>query len=115
MTFPSKATHQQTRADNASLVLRALYDFGPMSRADVARLSGLTRTTVCDVIGEGWATRPKLGLWPTRPQNAAGMRIEPPPSLAWATATIPLATAAAEPPLDPPADRLGSQGLRQGP
>ncbi|HYK96438.1 MAG TPA: ROK family transcriptional regulator [Candidatus Dormibacteraeota bacterium] len=51
MTFPSKATHQQTRAHNAALVLRALYDFGPISRADVARLSGLTRTTVGDVVG----------------------------------------------------------------
>jgi predicted NBD/HSP70 family sugar kinase len=50
--FPSKATHQQTRAHNTALVLRALYDFGPISRADVARLSGLTRTTVGDVAGE---------------------------------------------------------------
>jgi predicted NBD/HSP70 family sugar kinase len=50
LTFPGKATHQQTRAHNAALVLRALYDFGPISRADVARLSGLTRTTVGDVV-----------------------------------------------------------------
>ena len=52
MAFPSKATHQQTRAYNAALVLRALYDFGPISRAEVARLSGLTRTTVGDVISD---------------------------------------------------------------
>ena len=52
MAFPSKATHQQTRAYNAALVLRALYEFGPISRADVARLSGLTRTTVGEVIAE---------------------------------------------------------------
>ena len=52
LTFPRKATHQQTRAHNAALVLRALYDYGPISRADVARLSGLTRTTVGAVIGE---------------------------------------------------------------
>jgi N-acetylglucosamine repressor len=52
MAFPSKATHQQTRAYNAALVLRALYEFGPISRADVARLSALTRTTVGDVIAE---------------------------------------------------------------
>ncbi len=43
------------------------------------------------------------------------MRIEPPPSLAWATGTIPAATAAAAPPLEPPLDRDVSQGLRQGP
>jgi len=59
MSFPAKATHQQTRAHNTALVLRALYDFGPISRADVARMSGLTRTTVGEVvaglIGDGLA------------------------------------------------------------
>ena len=44
--------------------------------------------------------RPRLGLSPTRPQHDAGMRIDPPPSLAWASGTMPLATAAAEPPLE---------------
>ncbi len=43
------------------------------------------------------------------------MRIEPPPSLACAIGTIPAATAAAEPPLEPPAVRPVSQGLRVGP
>jgi N-acetylglucosamine repressor len=52
MAFPSKATHQQTRAYNASLVLRALFDRGPISRAEVARLTGLTRTTVGELVGE---------------------------------------------------------------
>ena len=47
-------------------------------------------------------TRPRDGLSPTSPQHAAGMRIEPPPSLACAAATMPAATAAAEPPLEPP-------------
>ena len=41
--------------------------------------------------------RPWLGLSPTRPQHDAGMRIDPPPSLAWANGTIPDATAAAAP------------------
>jgi N-acetylglucosamine repressor len=48
----SKATHQQTRAHNVALVLRTLYDHGPISRAEVARMSGLTRTTVGDVMSE---------------------------------------------------------------
>jgi predicted NBD/HSP70 family sugar kinase len=51
-TLPTKATHQQTRAHNAALVLRALYDHSPISRAEIARMSGLTRTTVGDVVGE---------------------------------------------------------------
>ena len=59
MAFPTKATHQQTRAHNSALVLRALYDFGPISRADVARLSGLTRTTVGDVVDELIGARPR--------------------------------------------------------
>ena len=55
--------------------------------------------------------RPWLGFRPTSPQHDAGMRIEPPPSLACANGTMPLATAAAEPPLEPPGDRLMSHGL----
>src|SRR6516162_9839394 len=59
--------------------------------------------------------RPRVGLSPTRPQHAAGMRIEPPPSLACATGTTPAATAAAEPPEDPPGVRFRSQGFLAGP
>src|SRR3954470_17243509 len=60
-------------------------------------------------------TRPRLGLSPTSPQHAAGTRSEPPPSLAWASGTIPAATAAADPRDDPPGVRVGSHGLRVGP
>ena len=56
-----------------------------------------------------------MGLSPTSPQQAAGIRIEPPPSLAWAIGTTPAATSAADPPLDPPAERAVSQGLRVAP
>ncbi|MFL5779515.1 MAG: ROK family transcriptional regulator [Chloroflexota bacterium] len=51
MPVPAKATHGQTRDYNQRLVLRTLYDLGPVSRADVARLTGLTRTTVSEVVG----------------------------------------------------------------
>jgi N-acetylglucosamine repressor len=50
MAFPTKATHQQTRVHNERLVVRTVYDSGPISRADVARQTGLTRTTVSDVV-----------------------------------------------------------------
>ncbi|MNT83991.1 hypothetical protein D3C72_2239470 [compost metagenome] len=43
------------------------------------------------------------------------MRIEPPISLAWAKGTRRAATAAAAPPLEPPVEWAGLQGLRQGP
>ncbi len=50
--FPTKATHAQTRAHSAGLVLRAIYDLGPISRAEIARLTGLTRTSVGELVGE---------------------------------------------------------------
>ena len=49
------------------------------------------------------------------PQAAAGTRIEPVPSLPDAAGTSPAATAAAEPPLDPPGERSGARGLTVGP
>ncbi len=60
-------------------------------------------------------TRPRLGFIPTSPQQAAGIRSEPPPSEPVAHGTIPDATAAAEPPDEPPGVRVGSQGLRVTP
>jgi predicted NBD/HSP70 family sugar kinase len=49
--LPEKATHRQTRAFNQQLVLRALHDHDPLSRADLARMTGLTRTSVSDLVG----------------------------------------------------------------
>ena len=49
--LPEKATHQQTRTFNQQLLLRALHDHSPRSRADLARLTGLTRTSVSDLVG----------------------------------------------------------------
>src|SRR6516164_8387294 len=60
-------------------------------------------------------TLPRDGLRPKSPQQDAGMRIEPPPSLACAAGTIPAATAAAAPPDEPPEVRDKSHGLRVGP
>ena len=59
--------------------------------------------------------RPCDGFRPTRPQHEAGMRIDPPPSLAWANGTIPEATAAADPPLEPPGECSRLQGFRVAP
>ena len=46
----SKATHRGTRRSNERLVLRTICDEGPLSRADVARATDLTRTTVSDLV-----------------------------------------------------------------
>ena len=58
--------------------------------------------------------RPRDGLIPNRPHTLDGMRMEPPPSLPWAAGARPAATAAAAPPLDPPADLDRSHGVRAG-
>src|SRR5919202_6974210 len=58
---------------------------------------------------------PYVGLRPTIPHSAAGWRIEPPVSVPTAHGAVRAATAAAEPPLDPPGTRLRSHGLRTGP
>jgi predicted NBD/HSP70 family sugar kinase len=46
-----KATRQHTRDHNARLVLQTIYDSGEISRADLARRTHLTRTTVSEVVG----------------------------------------------------------------
>src|SRR5262245_66389300 len=56
-------------------------------------------------------TRPADGRRPTSPQNEAGMRSDPPRSVPSASAIIPVASAAAPPPVDPPALFDGSHGF----
>lgn len=48
----AKALPQHTRTNNRSLVLQMLFDAETMSRADIARASGLTRATVSALVGE---------------------------------------------------------------
>jgi len=48
----SKALPEDTRRHNRSLVLQSLFRGGPMSRADLSRLTGLTRVTTSDLVGE---------------------------------------------------------------
>ena len=47
-----KATQQQTKTYNSQLVLKTIYERGAVSRAEVARLTQLTRTTVSDLVTE---------------------------------------------------------------
>ena len=58
--------------------------------------------------------RPHDGFSPKTPQNPEGMRIEPAPSVPCDRGPIPLATAAAAPPLDPPAVCPRFQGFCVG-
>src|SRR5689334_21890499 len=56
-------------------------------------------------------TRPQVVFRPAIPQQAAGIRTEPPVSVPRATSASPAATATAEPLDDPPGSRPGSSGF----
>ncbi len=47
-----KATHAQTRQHNLRLILRLIYEYTPISRAEIARRSKLTPPTVSDLVEE---------------------------------------------------------------
>src|SRR3954471_2511154 len=59
--------------------------------------------------------RARVGFNPNTPQAEAGIRIEPPPSLACATGRMRAATAAAAPPDEPPDECAKFHGFRVGP
>jgi hypothetical protein len=79
------------------------------------RASGQTCASVGVAEAGQTGTRPKLALKPKVPVNAAGMRIEPPPSVPSANGVIPAATEAAQPALEPPGVSERSSGLRVTP
>src|SRR5215813_11532802 len=56
-------------------------------------------------------TRPRDGFSPTPPHQLAGMRMEPPISDPCAIGTMPAATAAIPPPVDPPAEYACFHGV----
>src|SRR3954466_14212827 len=47
----AKVLPEHARAHNRSMVLQHLFHFGPHSRAELARATGLTRVTVSDLVG----------------------------------------------------------------
>src|SRR5260370_36118338 len=95
---------------------------GPAVASSSAALSRTERVTACSATSPLMTSpkfgpnglRPRVGFIPKSPQHDAGMRIEPPPSLPCAIGTMPAATAAAEPPLEPPVVGEGAHGLQLG-
>jgi predicted NBD/HSP70 family sugar kinase len=47
-----KATRQHTKQHNSRLVLKTIYDHAEISRAEIARLTHLTRTTVSELVSD---------------------------------------------------------------
>ena len=86
------------------------YAFGQVT--DVQPIMRTVRVTTCSMTSPPRSSpnigpsgfRARVGFIPTSPQHAAGTRMEPPPSFACAIGTTPAATAAAEPPLEPPVE-----------
>src|SRR5690242_9723676 len=58
-----------------------------------------------------FGTSPNVGLSPTVPQKQEGILIEPPPSVPTDSGAIPAATAAPDPPLEPPGVRSRFHGF----
>ena len=75
----------------------------------------------CAVIGRSpvlalyAGTRPNVGRKPATPQQNAGWRIDAPKSVPCASAHIPVATATAAPPLEPPQVTASFQGSTVAP
>jgi N-acetylglucosamine repressor len=47
-----KATRQFTKEHNRNLVLKTIFEHESISRAEIARITSLTRTTVSDIVGD---------------------------------------------------------------
>jgi len=52
ITLTEKATRKKTKTHNKSLILKTIYDHRQISRAEVARLTHLTRPTVSSTVAE---------------------------------------------------------------
>src|SRR5699024_10901255 len=91
------------------------------SNPSASKVSEISRTLMAKnpVVSNDFASgkipsvdnRSKVGLKPTAPHSAAGTRIDPAVSVPTATGTMPRATAAADPELEPPATRDSSCGF----
>src|SRR5258707_15586030 len=94
---------------------------GPVVQSSMRAESRTLRLTTCPAdrpphpSPASGAIDTRDGLSPNRPHCAAGMRIEPPPSVACATGRMPAETAAAAPPEEPPGEYSRFQGLWQEP
>lgn len=71
----TKLLPEQARAHNRSLILQTLYRSGPLSRADLARLTALTRVTagdlVAELVAEGLVHELGTRIDPSRPGKPA--------------------------------------------
>ncbi len=125
-TGDSVITSTRTRAgaaaasvDHGSAGGGALYQLRGSGRpmmSSTAAVSATVRVTTPSVVKPSvslgpFGTRLRLGLRPTNPQHDDGIRIEPPPSLAWAIGAMPDATAARRSPARTSRRVIGIPGI----
>lgn len=86
-------------------------------RARSANVRVIGPEVPCGIVSPPGAsgTRPCGGLNPYRPLKLAGMRMDPPMSLPVASVVSPAASAAPDPPDDPPVVKRRFHGLRMTP
>src|SRR6266571_2531129 len=113
VTTPTRArTRARVRVptvpDPASRIASNTAAQSPTERASTPISSSETDSGISPAVG----MLPRVGLKPAQPQYEAGMRIDPSVSLPSAAAASPAATAAADPPLDPPGVNSRRCGLR---
>src|SRR4051812_36067187 len=78
----AKVLPEHARVHNRSMVLQHLFHAGPRSRADLARVTGLTRVTISDLIGsllaEGLVDElgARTAVGPGKPATLVGLRTE---------------------------------------
>src|SRR5262245_61385943 len=86
------------------------------AQSATVRVIGLMLEKLANSSGAmSWGMTPADCLNPTTPLQAAGMRVEPPASVATARGATPAATATAAPPDEPPHVRSALQTLRVRP
>ena len=100
---PAAKSGTETPAEVPSLGSKPLIAFKANALSFTVRVNGpIWSRDDAKAIKPNRDTRPYVGFKPTTPLNAAGWRILPPVSLPKETGTSPAATAAAEPPEEPP-------------
>ena len=104
-----------SRSEKWSRTWRPLVTSTIRAASATVRVSGPTRDQSSRPQAPATGMRPDGGRYPTTPQQEAGTRIEPPMSEPVAHGVMPDATAAADPPLEPPTSKAGFHGLRVTP
>ena len=91
--------YQQLYLKNGKLAIKSIAKIPNVDQTFGGYFSGTTPAV---------GSSPTVGFSPTNPHTADGIRIDPPVSVPSVASAMPAATLTADPPLEPPGDRLTS-------